>query len=324
MGRVLARMAETLRDAGCAVSVFPSARGSFLARCRSFPGGNVLLSFLLPFTLQRWIDRCGITTLIVPTGPGGVFLLRRPKRCRLIANPHHTYAQQARCVPGERWKLLLAAPERRTYRMADTLLCISPDTKAALVHEYGIPEGRIRVIPPLLHLDCWRPREPVIKEPGLCVFVGRRDRRKGIDVLLAAWESVLRERPDARLVIAGDGAMPEEELSVLVQRSDVALCPSYLEGFGLAADEAMAAGTALIACDAPGLRSLIRHGETGWLVPSGDPAALAAAIIELLADLRRREQLAGNAQQWITRQFDPALSLDALRSLCESEATGTG
>ncbi len=285
--------------------------------------------------LQQWIDTHRLRAVILPTGPGGLFLFRKPKRCRLIVVSYHTYWQQARMVPGQWWKRIFVPLERRTLHLADRVLCYSKDTERVLLQQYGVPRENLRLLPQLLDLDLWHLRlQPTTyhlqpKENGLCVFVGRLDRRKGVDVLLRAWgllqtyqcTSILIHRP--RLVIVGDGAfrrnirsfvarsssvqwipsLSQEELIRLVQRADIALCPSYLEGFGLACAEAMAAGTAVVASDCDGLRSLIRHGETGWLVRPGDSEALADGIATLLRDAALRERMMKSAQAYTRRSF---------------------
>ena len=163
----------------------------------------------------------------------------------------------------------------------------------------------------------------------MCVLRGRLDRRKGISILLRAWvllqtyqyTSILIHLP--RLVIVGNGrlrrrtdrmiarlpsvsrvpSLPQEELVRLVQRAEIVVCPSYLEGFGLVCAEAMAAGTAVVASDCDGLQSLIRQGERGWLVPAGDPVALADGIITLLRDVALRERMTESAYAYIRRSF---------------------
>ncbi len=288
------------------------------------------------FGLQQWIDTHRIRTVILPTGPGGLYLWRKPKRCRLIVVSYHMYWQQARMVPGQWWKRIFVPLERRTLVFADRVLCYSKDTERVLLRQYGVPRPKLTLLPQLLDLDTWHLRlQPTTyhlqpKESGLCVFIGRLGRRKGISILLRAWEhfqthqhaNVLLHRP--RLVIVGNGrlrrridrmiarlpsvsrvpSLPQEELVRLVQRAEIVVCPSYLEGFGLACAEAMAAGTAVVASDCDGLRSLIRHGETGWLVPVGDPVALQKGLCHLLGNIDLRSHLATSAQEHMRRFFN--------------------
>lgn len=145
----------------------------------------------------------------------------------------------------------------------------------------------------------------------LVLFVGRLRYYKGVATLIRAIEDV-----DATLLIVGRGPMErrwrrlasaspasgrirflgsldEGELAAHYQAADVAVLPSHLrsEAFGLVLVEAMTAGTPVISTElGTGTSFVNRHGETGFVVPPGDPLALAAALRELLAnpELRRR------------------------------------
>lgn len=332
LGRAMMEMAKVLREYGVSVEVL--TRSCWLpVRSGPWPGGLVARSsffVFLFFCIQRWIDTHQIRTVILPTGPGGVFLWRKPKRCRLIVVSYHTYWQQSHMVPGQWWKRIFVPLERRTLRLADRILCYSPDTARVLLEQYGIPRIKLTLLPQLLDVAVWsqslkaKSYHLIPKEKGLCVFVGRLDRRKGIDVLLRAWPLVMHLVPSARLVIVGDcrgrkrvqdfsarhmsvrwvSSLLQEELIRLVQRAEIAVCPSYLEGFGLACAEAMAAGTVVIASDCDGLRSLIRHKETGWLVPPGDPQALVEGITYLLGNSSFRDCLSIAAREFVHHACD--------------------
>lgn len=345
LGRAMMEMAKVLREYGVSVEVL--TRSCWLpVRSGLWPGGLVARSsffVFLFFCIQRWIDTHQIRTVILPTGPGGLFLWRKPKRCRLIIVSYHTYWQQSHMVPGQWWKRIFVPLERRTLRLADRILCYSPDTERVLLEQYGIPRIKLTLLPQLLDVAVWsqslkaksyhptsladselRGAGLIPKESGLCVFIGRLDQRKGIDVLLRAWPDIVCATPTAHLVIVGDGrawmrvrsvaahhvsvqwisSLSQEELIRLVQRAELALCPSYLEGFGLACAEAMVAGTVVVASDCDGLRSLIRHRETGWLVPPGDPQALVAGVTYLLGDSSVRGCLSIAARDFVYHACD--------------------
>ena len=148
---------------------------------------------------------------------------------------------------------------------------------------------------------------------------------KHVDDLLRAAAVVRRDRPGLRLVVVGDGpqrAVLEAEaerlglrgaarflgeradIPELLAAMDVFVHPSESEGHPNAVLEAMASGLPVIAAAIPGVDELVRDGETGVLVPPGDPAELARAIGALLdrPDLAGELGLAGQAL--IARQFD--------------------
>jgi glycosyltransferase involved in cell wall biosynthesis len=147
---------------------------------------------------------------------------------------------------------------------------------------------------------------PLVVLPGLL-----RD-YKGVDVLLEAWPAVRAALPDARLVVAGrpmgielpssppEGAtiiprfLGEDELGWLLRRASVCCLPyRRIDMSGIAA-AALACGTPLVLSDVGGFGEFVGHG--GVTVPAGDPAALAAALVEVLGDPARRDELAAQAR----------------------------
>jgi glycosyltransferase involved in cell wall biosynthesis len=135
--------------------------------------------------------------------------------------------------------------------------------------------------------------------PPEVLYAGRLSPEKGVEELVAATRGM-------NVVVAGDGPLraqvsgalgfvPHDELQHLYARAAVVACPSRREGFGVACLEAMAHGRPVVASAVGGLKDLVVDGETGLLVPPGDPEALRAALERLLADgeLRRRLGAAG-------------------------------
>ncbi|MCA1842016.1 MAG: glycosyltransferase family 4 protein, partial [Actinobacteria bacterium] len=170
---------------------------------------------------------------------------------------------------------------------------------------------------PLQHMHPhWQPAEGMGGGSGTSVlgleprsyllFVGTVEPRKGIDVLLAAHDTLRRQgRPALRLVIAGPpgwgdtpsldrpgvvapGRIDEVTLDALYRGAAALAIPSRSEGFGLPALEAMARGCPVVASKAGALPEVV--GDAGLLVPPGDSDSLAAALDQILTD----EALAGS------------------------------
>ena len=178
------------------------------------------------------------------------------------------------------------------------------------------------------------------------LFVGRLERRKGLLVLLEAFQRLAAERDDVVLDVVGEGSeraraeamlpMPlrdrvrfhgrvdDTELAARLAGCDLYVSPALGgESFGIVLLEAMAAGATVLASDLPGYRSVVTDAIDGRLVPPGDPAALAAAAGALLDEpgQRRRLAAAGRAQaeahDWsvvaaaLRRRYERALEVGA-------------
>jgi glycosyltransferase involved in cell wall biosynthesis len=154
----------------------------------------------------------------------------------------------------------------------------------------------VRVIPSGIDLP---ERVGTEAAPAEVLYAGRLSPEKGLLELLDAAQGL-------NLVVAGDGPLrdrvpfargfvPHDELQELYARAAVVACPSRREGFGVACLEAMAHGRPVVATSVGGLLDLVVDGETGFVVPPRDPAALRSALARLLADpdLRRRLGVAG-------------------------------
>jgi glycosyltransferase involved in cell wall biosynthesis len=208
-------------------------------------------------------------------------------------------------------------------------LCVS-DAVRQVLEQHGVPAERLRVVhscidPKRIDEVSGGNRSAVREElgipagAGLIGVVGSLVPHKGHRHLLAAMPRILSERPEARLVIFGDGPLEaelrrdcwERGLQTLVTfagfRADVARYlhafdifahPSVEEGLGTSILDAMAARLPVVASRAGGIPEVVVHGETGWLVPPASPTELAGALITLLEDPRRRTQFgeAGRAR----------------------------
>ncbi|GAC1433976.1 MAG: hypothetical protein NVSMB51_00030 [Solirubrobacteraceae bacterium] len=193
------------------------------------------------------------------------------------------------------------------YRHADALVSYGTHVSAYLA---GKGARNIHVAPQAVDNGFWRleARPPAAGSGPLRVlFVGRPTREKGLHVLRAAMELT----PGAELTVVGEPPVTPEELRNFYGAADVLVVPSvatrsFIEPWGLVVNEAMNQNTTIIASDAVGAAAggLVRDGETGLVVPSGDPTPLAAALRRLAADPALRARLATAAAREVL-QFTP-------------------
>lgn len=204
------------------------------------------------------------------------------------------------------------------YRQVDGFIAASKAIRDILVHD-GIDASRVEVVhdgidvekiahlPAVdMHVEYWLPHGvPVIVNVG--ALVGHKGQRHLID----AMPLVMREVPDAHVVIFGEGDLRaplekqvkhlsldkrvllpgfREDVLALVKSADLFVMSSVTEGLGSAVLDAMAMGLAVVGTRAGGIPEAVMEGETGLLVEPGEPAPLAAAIVQLLKDasLRRK------------------------------------
>jgi glycosyltransferase involved in cell wall biosynthesis len=184
---------------------------------------------------------------------------------------------------------------------------------------------------------------PVAGTSPVVLAVGRHVAQKGLDLLLQAWAAVAAARPDARLQIVGDG--PETAalqalatrlgldasvvwlpattgIEALYRAAALFVLPSRYEGMPLALLEAQALGLPAVAFDCPTGPREILGGQGGLLVPAGDVAGLASALIELLADPERRAQMGAAALSRSQAHFSPAQHFARWTALLQRVAAG--
>jgi glycosyltransferase involved in cell wall biosynthesis len=206
---------------------------------------------------------------------------------------------------------------RSVVRRARLVICAS---KALAAEARMLGAREVRVIPS--GVDIPADVEPEASPPEV-LYVGRLSEEKGVLDLVAAADGM-------KLVVAGDGPLrdrvpgalgfvPHHELSPLYARAAVIACPSRREGFGVACAEAMAHGRPVVASAVGGLLDQVVDGETGLLVPPGEPERLRAALHRLLeeAQLRQRMGAAGRkrAQEQLSWDRVTAATLDAYRAV---------
>jgi phosphatidyl-myo-inositol alpha-mannosyltransferase len=202
---------------------------------------------------------------------------------------------------------------RRLYSKLHARIAVSEAARWTAERFCG---GHYRIIPNGVDLNAapTGPKSPC--DDLRLLFVGRAEERKGLPVLLRAFEALRAAGVQARLTIAGAtpeevqpylldgegvevrGRVTEDEKWRLLHGADIVCAPSLGgESFGMVLTEAFAAGTPVVCSDIAGYRDVLRHGVEGLLVPVGDPAALGEALLALGLDPARRERMSVAARE---------------------------
>lgn len=204
------------------------------------------------------------------------------------------------------------------------------DAVAAQLLEAGIEKTRIHTIANGIDVDRFVGAEParfgMAPDPSARTIgiVARLDWQKGFEYLLEAFSGLTSAHPDAQLVIIGEGP-DQPAIAAMVDRlqltskvvfaggrgdmpnvyaaCDIFVLPSLNEGLPMTVLEAMAASRPVIATNVGAIPTVVRHGETGWLVEPRDVAGLRKALDLLLRDPALRGRLASKGHDWVRRNF---------------------
>lgn len=224
-----------------------------------------------------------------------------------------------------------SALSRWKYRQVDCFICASEairliligdgvaEERTVTVHE-GIDLERVASAPPAhLHQDLWLPHDaPIVGNVAALVA------HKGQRHLIEAAALVVRQVPDARFVIAGEGELRtalerqikehhlekhvllagfRPDVLSLHKAFDIFVMSSITEGLGTSVLDAMACAKPVVGTTAGGIPEVVVDGETGFLVPPRDHHAMADAIVRLLKDAELRRRLGTAALTRVRERF---------------------
>ena len=257
----------------------------------------------------------------------------------IVATPHRSGAIGD--VLRLKSRLLGKARLRLLCREVNAFCVISKEIDGELAAE-GVPAQKRVPIPNGVDVGLFVPlasskraalrsRLKLPKEAQLVIFVGRLAPEKQVDHLVGIWDSLRRTLPQAILLILGSGPEEDklekmagngirflgEQLDVIpyLQASDLFVLPSKAEGLPGALLEALACGLPAIASSVGGSPEVIRHMETGWLVPPSKPIALREAIVTLLTDEKLRHKLRRQGRIHVVKNFSLVKMADRLCDL---------
>ncbi len=203
-------------------------------------------------------------------------------------------------------------------------------------------DGSIRIIPNGIDITHWDdvtldPIASLLEDKKINIlYVGRAEKRKGLGVLLQAFESICTQRDDLRLIVVGPDSTNRRRYyegmsnllagsTIWVTNPDYTELPRYHrscdifvspatgnESQGYVLLEAMAAGLPIVASDISGYSHVVRHGKEGLLVPPNDSAELGRAIIQMADDPSLRKSLANCGEERVKDYSWPVISAELI------------
>ncbi len=236
--------------------------------------------------------------------------------------------------------ILRSRKHRISYKllrgMYDSVLAVSPQVREYCIQEDGLDPARVQTLFSGLDMDCvanaasrsvMRKQLDIPETAPVIVTVGNIRRVKGVDVLLEAAALVCRKHSNAVFLVVGRKSEEEhcrelenristlglggkfrmvggrEDVFSLLRMSDVFCLPSRSEGFSNALIEAMACGLPCVATDVGGNKEALMQEQTGYLVPSENPEAMAAALLRLLSNPEQARDMGLRGERVVRNGF---------------------
>ncbi|WP_418276510.1 glycosyltransferase family 4 protein [Isoptericola jiangsuensis] len=287
-----------------------------------------------------------------PLGLMAAALRRRTTATRYVATTHGHELWWAK-VPGTRAALgrIGRHVDHLTYlsdRTVDVLArAVGPGAAARAVRlSPGVDPGTFAGTDPAGGREVRR-RYGIAADAPVVLCAARLVARKGQDTLVRALPAVLRDVPDARLLVVGDGpdadrlrrlvveqgvedqvvlagGHPHTAMPAFYAAADVFAMPSRsrrggleVEGLGIVYLEAQAAGLPTVVGDSGGAPDAVQDGVTGYVVDGTDPDDVAARLVELLADRALRERMGARGPGWVTAAWTWDQRYETLRRLLD-------
>jgi glycosyltransferase involved in cell wall biosynthesis len=241
----------------------------------------------------------------------------------------------------EAWKWRL---NRDCFRSARRLVAWAEWTKVGLVQGYEVPADKITVIPPGVNVHEWRRPMPRVPHAGpiKILFVGGDLERKGGLLLLKAFRALRHLGPEhlgpehsglELHLVTKDRLAPEPDVFIynnleansqplkdLYHACDIFALPTFGDCLPMVLSEAGASGMAIISTNVAAIPEIVRNGETGLTVPSGDIVSLTQALRDLVTNPDYRMTLGERAMDHVTRHYDAPTNASRLLGLLKAEA----
>jgi glycosyltransferase involved in cell wall biosynthesis len=295
------------------VALFPETLNSKLK--------NIDFSYKLHRRIKGLIKEYNLDIIHVHGGPGGLFFIKSIY-IPVVFTCHHTYWQQSHYIKKQLWKKGFIPFERKGYKKASKVICVSSASQNILFNKYNINKNKMYIIPNGIDFEIFKLVGNNSKNLKDILYVGRIDERKGIKFLIESMPLLKKIDPDIKLHVVGEGKLknelkqyvsnlqlkvtfhgflPDKDLNKLYEKIAVQIVPSIFEGFGITVLEAMAKGVPVIATKVDGITDIITSNNNGRLVNYGDKNGLACAISSLILDIRTRNNMVNKGHELLPK-----------------------
>ncbi|MCC6563817.1 glycosyltransferase family 4 protein [Candidatus Uhrbacteria bacterium] len=307
-------------------------------RVRTFGGASKFGAFMQAWSHVRMAERPDVVTAQEPIYTG-YLAARLAKRfgCGLHVQDHSGMFAHG---PANLLERVLRLYAKSLLRRADRVRTVSQRGKKGLM-SIGLREIKIDVIPIATDISLFSQVNRSLALTDELLTVTRLEPEKGVDILLHAFVEVQKARPQTSLVIVGDGSLrkayermarrlgigaavlfvgKENDVKPFLARAGLYVQPSRFEGWGLAVIEAAAAGMPIVMSDVGCAGEVIKDGESGLVVPPGNPKAVASALLKLLSDASLANTLGAAAKQAVAHLPDAEATATLIRASLEAAA----
>ncbi len=212
----------------------------------------------------------------------------------------------------------------KVARELDPIIVVSESTRRDVSKDFGIPPEKMHLVYHGIDTETFKPLPKITRKPNRLMATASADvPLKGLIYLIEAYADLLKEFPDLELHVVGKlreghtertltrlgikdkvkfhSGLTNRQIVEMYAQSTIAVCPSVYEGFGFPAGEAMASGIPLVSTTGGSLPEVV--GDAGLLVPPKDPAALAAAIADLLRNAAKRDEYGHRGRTRMLTEF---------------------